>query len=174
MSSMSRAGTPAAARGLPSVFTLIPGSRTSDMTRRISIVTLSMLVAFTAAPAGAQSVLDRGPNLSDGWVGAPHSIYFNFLHRFNQSGAPERQVTNRPTFLLAYRTPVPLLLGIRYATRSDIVARIPNEWEAFARYGVLRQDLGAPFDASIQAAYNEAARSVDGELSLARRFGPVR
>jgi plastocyanin len=119
-------------------------------------------------------MLDRGPNLSDGWIGAPNSIHFNFLHRFNQSGPPRRQVTNRPTFELAYRAPPPLLVGVRYATRSDVVARIPNEWELFARYGALRQDAGAPIDGALTAAWNAAARSVDGEVTLARRQGPLR
>lgn len=135
---------------------------------------ISCVLVAVAAPAGAQSMLDRGPNLSDGWIGAPNSIHFNFLHRFNQSGPPQRQVTNRPTFELAWRAPPPILLGVRYATRSDIVARVPNEWELFARYGALRQDGGAPLDAAATAAWNEAARSVDGELTLARRQGPLR
>jgi plastocyanin len=135
---------------------------------------ISCLLSAIAGHAGAQSMLDRGPNLSDGWIGAPNSVHFNFLHRFNHSGAPQRQVTNRPTFVLAYRTPVPLLVGASYATRSDVVARIPNEWELFARYGLLQQDAGAPLDAAVQGAWNAAARSADGEITLARRLGAVR
>lgn len=140
----------------------------------IRTLTISALLALGVAPAGAQSVLDRSPNVSDGWIGARNSLYFNFLHRFNHSGAPQRQITNRPTFVLAWRTPLPLLIGTRYGTRSDVVARVPNEWELFARYGPLRQDGGAPIDAALQAAWNEAARSVDGEVTLARRQGPLR
>ena len=56
-----------------------------------------------AKPAGNSS-----RNASGGWAGAPNSLYFTFLHRFNNSGAPVRQVTNRPTFLLA----VPLAGGV--------------------------------------------------------------
>ena len=119
-------------------------------------------------------MLERGPNLSDGWIGAPNSIHFNFLHRFNQSGPPRRQVTNRPTFELAWRPPPPVLVAVRYATRSDIVARVPNEWELFARLGALRQDAGAPLDAAATAAWNAAARSADGEVTLARRQGRLR
>ena len=144
------------------------------MLLRMRTFLFSCVLALFAPAAGAQSMLDRGPNLSDGWIGAPNNIHFNFLHRFNQSGPPQRQVTNRPTFELAYRAPVPILVGVRYATRSDVVARIPNEWELFARYGALRQDIGAPVDAAATAAWNEAARSVDGEVTLARRQGPVR
>ncbi|HEX6307332.1 MAG TPA: cupredoxin family copper-binding protein [Longimicrobiales bacterium] len=140
----------------------------------IRTLTLLTLLAMGVAPARAQSVLDRAPNVSDGWIGARNSIYFNFLHRFNHSGAPQRQITNRPTFVLAWRSPLPLLIGTRYGTRSDIVPRVPNEWELFARYGPLRQDGGAPVDGTVQAAWNEAARSVDGEATLARRQGPLR
>jgi plastocyanin len=144
------------------------------MPLRLRTLAFSFVLALFAPAAGAQSMLDRGPNLADGWIGAPNSIHFNFLHRFNQSGAPQRQITNRPTFELAWRAPPPVLIGVRYATRSDIVPRIPNEWELFARYGPLRQDAGAFVDAAATAAWNEAARSVDGELTLARRQGRLR
>jgi plastocyanin len=126
------------------------------------------------APAVAQSLLDRTPNVTGGWIGAPHSLHFTFLHRFNNSGAPLRQVINRPTFLLAYGASVPLLVGAQYATRSDVVERIPNEWEAFARYRLLSQNAGHPLDLAAQASYNLAAESLDGELSAAAQFGPLR
>jgi plastocyanin len=132
------------------------------------------LLAVAAPPVVAQSLLDRTPNLTGGWVGAPHSVYFTFLHRFNNSGAPLRQIVNRPTFLLAYAAPVPLLIGAQYATRSDVVDRYPNEWEAFARYRLLSQGAGHPLDVAAQAAYNVAAESLDGELSAAARIGPFR
>jgi plastocyanin len=114
----------------------------------------------------AQSLLDRTPNVSGGWVGAPGTIYFNFLHRFTHSGAPERQVTNYPTFLLGYAPLRNSLLGVNYSTRSDIAPRFPNEYELFARYAPLRL-------VSLQAGYNQAAESVDGELGLVHDLGPV-
>lgn len=99
-------------------------------------------------------------------MGAPGTIYFNFLHRFTQSGPPERQVTNYPTFLLGYAPLRNSLLGVNYSTRSDIAPRFPNEYELFARYAPLRM-------VSLQAGYNQAAESVDGELGLAHDLGPV-
>lgn len=99
-------------------------------------------------------------------MGAPGTIYFNFLHRFTQSGAPERQVTNYPTFLLGYAPLRNSLLGVNYSTRSDIAPRFPNEYELFARYAPLRM-------VSLQAGYNQAAESVDGELGLVHDLGPV-
>ena len=74
-----------------------------------------------------QSVLERPPNLSGGWLGAPGTLQFNFVHRFGVGDAPLRKVTNSPTFLLSYRLPFPLLIGFNYATSSDIAAAFPNE-----------------------------------------------
>jgi plastocyanin len=115
----------------------------------------------------AQSLLDRTPNVNGGWVGVPGTVYFNFMHRFANSGAPERQVSNSPTFLLGYTPIRNLLVGANYATRSDIAARFPNEWEFFARYSALQF-------ISLQGGYNLAAESFDGELGLSRPFGPLR
>ena len=114
----------------------------------------------------AQSLLERTPNVSGGWVGTPGTIYFNFLHRFTQSGAPERQVTNYPTFLLGYAPLRQTLLGFNYSTRSDIAPRFPNEYELFARVAPWRF-------ISLQAGYNNAAESVDGEVGLAHDVGPL-
>jgi plastocyanin len=132
------------------------------------------LVLGGAGAVAGQSLLERTPNVSGGWVGGPHSLHFNFLHRFNQSGPPQRQITNRPTFLLAYGARTGTLVGAQYATRSDIMARMPNEWELFARQALLREERGAPLDLSAQLSYNQGPQSVDGELSVARRIGPVR
>jgi len=111
-------------------------------------------------------VLDRPPNLSGGWLGAPGTLQFNFVHRFGVSDPPLRKVTNSPTFLLAYQLPLPLLIGVNYATSSDIAAAFPNEWEAFARYG--QRGL------ALQAGYNQAATSFDAELTAARSLGRIR
>jgi plastocyanin len=80
--------------------------------------------------------------------------------------APLRKVTNSPTFLLSYQLPLPLLIGFNYATSSDIAAAFPNEWEVFARYG--RSGV------ALQAGYNQAAGSVDAELTAARSVGRLR
>ncbi len=116
--------------------------------------------------ASCQSVLERPPNLSGGWLGARGTLQFNFVHRFGVGDAPLRKVTNSPTFLLAYQLPVPLLIGFNYATSSDIAAAFPNEWEVFARYG--RSGV------ALQAGYNQAAGSLDAELTGARMLGRLR
>ena len=67
---------------------------------RIRIALLAAALALPAT-AGAQSLLDRPPNLSGGWVGNPGTLYFNFLHRFSATDAPVRKVGNVPTFTVA-------------------------------------------------------------------------
>lgn len=131
-------------------------------------VAVTAVLASFASTLASQSLLDRTPNLSGGWVGERGTLQFNFVHRFTVSPAPLRKVTNSPTFLLSYRLPFPLVIGVNYATSSDVVTTpaLPNEWEAFARY--------ARFGGALQVGYNNAARSVDAELTAGRTMGPVR
>ncbi|MDP9179654.1 MAG: hypothetical protein M3O61_18430, partial [Gemmatimonadota bacterium] len=133
----------------------------------------ALLLAFPA-PSGAQSLLDRPPNLSADWTGAPGTLYFHFIHRFSASSSPERKVSNVPTFLLAAGLPMRLLAGVNYSTNSALAPRFPNEWELFARWAPLSEDHGAPLDLAGQVGYNNAGEGVDGEVSVARRVGPAR
>jgi plastocyanin len=135
-----------------------------------------VLAAALALPgtAGAQSLLDRPPNLTGGWVGNPGTLYFNFLHRFTSSDAPVRKVSNVPTFTIAAGLPLRTMVGLHYATNSALAPAFPNEWEFWARHALFQQDAGAPVDLAGQVAYNNAARGVDGEVTLARRLGNLR
>ena len=121
--------------------------------------------------AGGQSLLDRPPNVSGNWVGAPGTLFFNFVHRFSTSDAPERKVSNVPTFLLAAGLPQHLLAGFSYSTNSTLAPRFPNEWELFARWAPISEDYEAPLDLGAQLGYNNAASGVDGEISVAKRIG---
>ena len=136
--------------------------------RRIAVCVACALSVFAGVSdvASCQSVLDRPPNLSGGWLGARGTLQFNFVHRFGVGDAPLRKVTNSPTFLLSYQLPLPLLIGFNYATSSDVAAAFPNEWEGFARYG----QRGV----ALQAGYNQAAGSFDAELTAARNVGRLR
>ncbi len=139
------------------------------------ILTLSTAaVLLMPVAAQGQSLLDRAPNVSGDWVGAPGTLYFHFVHRFVTSKAPERKVSNVPTFLLAAGLPMRLLAGFNYSTNSVLAPRFPNEWEAFARWAPLSEDHGAPFHISGQVGYNNAAEGVDGEVSVAKKLGPTR
>jgi len=122
----------------------------------------------------AQTVLDRTPNLSGSWVGESGVVHFNFLHRFAISSAPERKVSATPTFLLATGLPARTLLGVHYATNSELSPRYPNEWEFFGRVAPLDQERGAPIDASAEVGYNLAAEGLDAEAAVARRQGRFR
>jgi plastocyanin len=101
-------------------------------------------------------------------------LQFNFLHRFTRGAPPTRKVVSSPTFLVAAGLPWRSLIGYNYATNSDLTPRYPNEWEFFARHALLAQEGAARVDVGMQAGYNLAARSGDGELSIARWLGPVR
>ena len=134
------------------------------------LATLSLPGALLG-PSGAagQSVLERTPNLAGGWVGTAGTAYFNFLHRFEHGDSPARKVVNFPTFLMGY-TVGPVLLGVNYATNSDLVGGFPNEWEPFARLAV---PVVGPLRLALTGGYNNTAESVDGEASLRFGAGPL-
>jgi plastocyanin len=131
---------------------------------------------MTLSPLGAlaQSVAQRTPNLSNGWMPVRGVVQFNFTHRFDISDAPLRKITNTPSFHVATGIAGPLSVGFIYGSNSDLVTAYPNEWEWFTRWSPIAQDGGAPLDASLQAGWNVAAESFDAELSAARDFGPLR
>ena len=145
------------------------------MPRFVRAVFAACLAAGAIAPgARAQSLLDRPPNLSGAWVGSSGQLYFNFMHRFITSDAPERKVTNFPTFTVAAGLPARTLVGFHYSTNSTLAPRFPNEWEFFLRHALFQQDRGAPVDFGAQVGYNLASDGVDGEITLGRRMGPLR
>ena len=138
--------------------------------RRIAVsLSCARLLVGVADVAWCQSVLDRSPNLSGGWLGAPGTLQFNFVHRFGVGDPPTRKVTNSPTFLLGYKLSLPLLIGFNYATSSDVAPSFPNEWEFFARYG-----RSGRTGFALQGGYNQAAESFDAELTASRTFGSLR
>lgn len=132
------------------------------------------VVALSAGPLAAQSVLERSPNLSGGWIAPQGVLQFDFVHRFDASPAPERKVTSFPSFVLATGLPHRTMLGFVYSTNSTLVSRYPNEWEFFAQAAPMLQSSGRPLDLGVELGYSLAAEGVVGELSLARRAGPVR
>ncbi len=132
------------------------------------------LVLLLPSGLAAQGNLDRTPNVSGDWVVRPGTVQFNFLHRFVRSPAPVRKVSNFPTFLLATSLLRGTTIGLNYATNSTLAPAFPNEWEFFVRAAPLSQAGGAPFDLGGQVGWNVAADGLDGEVSLARRMGPLR
>jgi plastocyanin len=135
---------------------------------------LRWCVVLLPGSVGAQSLLDRSPNLSGGWVTSTGTLQFNFVHRFQRTGAPERKVSNTPTFVMALGLPMRSMVGFTYATNSALSPRYPNEWEFLARMAVLSELTGAPLDVSAQLGYNLSAEGLDGEVAVAKLLGPVR
>jgi len=136
---------------------------------QIRVMTAAVVVAACAGRLQGQSLLDRPPNLSGGWLGAPGTVQFNFVHRFTISTPPARKVSNSPTFFFSYRLPLPLMVGVNYATSSDVSPSAVNEFEGFARYG-----RSGPLDVAAELGYNQAAKSMDGEVTLARTVQRLR
>lgn len=137
---------------------------------------LALVLGASAAgggQAGAQSTLDSPPNLSN-WVAVAGGLQFNLLHRFSIGPAPSHKLQNAPTLSFAYGMTPWLSVGLNYASASEVVQAYPNEWEFLARVAPLSQDAGAPVDVYLQAGYNDATESLDGQLLVARRMGPVR
>jgi len=132
------------------------------------------LMAVPAPVAMAQSVVQRTPNLSNGWMPVRGVVQFNFTHRFDISDAPLRKLTNTPSFQVATGVAGPFSVGFIYGSNSDLVAAYPNEWEWFTRWSLFSREGGAPLDASLQAGWNVAAESFDVELSAGRDFGSLR
>src|SRR3712207_8226964 len=76
-------------------------------------------------------------NVSGNWAGNPGTVYFNFVHRFTASDAPQRKVSNFPTFLVAAGLPYRLLVGFNYSTNSEIGrAHVWNSSHANISYAV--------------------------------------
>lgn len=138
-------------------------------------MTLALAGALVGGtPASSQSVTLRSPNLQGGWTAPRGVIQLNFLHRFTISERPLRKVSNTPTFNLSTGVVEGVSVGAVYGSNSSLVPAYPNEWEMYARALPLSEGLGAPVDVSVQAGYNTAAESVDGELFVARSLGPIR
>jgi plastocyanin len=148
-------------------------SGTSQVTRFLCFLPLSALLTATA-PLAAQSLLDRPPNVSGDWVAPGGTVQFNFLHRFVRSAAPDRKITNFPTFVIGVGLPMHTQLGFLYSTNSTLTPRYPNEWEFYGRWHPLSQGGGVPFDLGGELGYNLSAEGLDGEISIARWLGPVR
>jgi len=136
---------------------------------QIRVMAAAVVLAACAGQLQGQSLLERPPNLSGGWLGAPGTVQFNFVHRFSISTPPARKVSNSPTFFFSYRLPLPLMVGLNYATSSDVSPNAVNEFEAFARYG-----KSGPLDVAAQLGYNQASKSMDGEVTLARTIQRLR
>jgi plastocyanin len=67
-----------------------------------------------------------------------------------------------------------VMVGVVYGSNSRLVPAYPNEWEFYARTLPVAQARGGVVDVALQAGYNLASESVDGELLLGRSFGRLK
>src|SRR5437667_4942194 len=118
--------------------------------------TTSLLSLALASSLEAQAVVDRTPNLDDGWTVRPGIIQFNFLHRFEVSPPPFRKVTSFPNFHFATGLRWKFNVGLDYATTSTVFTGIPNEYQVSLRRPLLRQAGGEVVDFGVVGAYNFA------------------
>ena len=86
----------------------------------------------------------------------------------------ESKILNSPTFFLAVPLPGRTLVGVDYSSNSLVDGGELNEYEYFARWTPVSTTVGHPVDVSITGAFNEAASSGDGEVTVAIPAGPVR
>ena len=138
--------------------------RASDPSRsRVTIRTVALVMglAGVAAPAGAQSLLERTPNMTGVALPPQGATTFTFTHRFELIGDEERKLVNYPSFTLGAGILTSFALGASYASNSELGAGTPNEWELWAQR---RFDFGPRAALTATAAWNSAAQSVDGEL----------
>ncbi|HYJ80325.1 MAG TPA: hypothetical protein VEW03_12010, partial [Longimicrobiaceae bacterium] len=143
------------------------------MTTRPALAACALLAAFQL-PLPAQTVLDRSPLVSGGWVGLPGSLSVSTPFRFSKPERPDLDVFVVPSFQFALGLPAWTLVGGQYAAQSQVVEGDAGEWEVFGRFKPLVQYRGAPFDLAVQAGYNGGAKSLDGEAVAARWLGPLR
>src|SRR3989454_6290053 len=132
-------------------------------------VRVALLSLGFVAPLGAQSVMYRPPNLGSTWVPDRGLVQFNFVHRFYvASSAGSHKVTNFPTFTLALGLGRQIAVGTHYGTNSFVVQTPyrPNETELYARWRAVGVEGRDGFAVSVTPAYNFAARSADGEISV--------
>lgn len=142
--------------------------------RAITTIIAGGLFALAAGSLAGQSVVTRTPALNGAWLPPRGTVQFNFIHRFHRGDAPEHRISNSPTFLTALRAPrLPAMVGAVYASNSDVVAGMPNEWEVFVRAVPLAAENRVA-DLSLHVGYNLGAQSLDAELGLTRRVGPLR
>ena len=142
--------------------------------KHVSSAVFVLAVTSSAAPLRAQSLLYRPPNLGGTWVPDPGVVQFNFVHRFYVADAAgAHKVTNFPTFTFAVGLGHDLAIGTHYGTNSLVVQNPyrPNETEVYARWRVIGAEGREGFAVSLNPAYNFAAHSADGELSVDYNIG---
>ncbi len=127
----------------------------------------ALLAAVQPPALVAQTVVERPPTLSGGWVGEPGTIHFHLVHRFWRSGGdPDAKLVNSPTMSLGVPLPGHVLAELGYASNSLVASNRFNEWEWLARWAPPLPGMES-LRPSASVAYNTAAGSLDLEAAVA-------
>ncbi len=140
---------------------------------RAILPTLIAAMLLAAAPLGAQSTLERTPNVTGGWIDLPWQLHITTPTRFDVAREGEGTAV-LPSLTATLGLPASSLAGATFAPRSGVQPGAADEWEIFGRYLSFDQRHGLPFDITGQVGYNLAAGSLDTEIGVSRRLGPVR
>ncbi len=141
-------------------------------------VAAAAAAVLLAPPVNAQPLTERTPNLQGTWITAHRSLHFQFAHRFRTAGGDvtdlfgETRIVNYPTFELGYGLFDGAMAGFRYSSNS-LLAGQPNEWQPFVKFAPRRLSADGRPSVSFLAAWNGAAESLDGELSVQAAPGPL-
>ncbi|HEX7089592.1 MAG TPA: cupredoxin family copper-binding protein [Longimicrobiales bacterium] len=148
----------------------IPASRSRIAPGPMLAAALTLFLA--AAPAAAQSLLQRTPNLTGGWVATPGTLVLDAFNRYRSVDGLE--LAGLPTVIAAYGLPGNLLAGATFATQSPVVIGQSTELEPFVRWAPMLERPDRPLQLAAMVALNTASVSVDGEVEAAYRRGGTR
>lgn len=138
---------------------------------RALVLLASVLVSAAPPAAGAQSVLERSPNLHGVWTLPGGHAAFVFAHRFEFLNGGD-ELYNVPTLTLAFGLPLGLTAGLDYSSYSEVVPDrfLGNETQYWLKR---RVPVGGLAEVAALVAYNTAAESWDGAVDVRRGVGPV-
>jgi plastocyanin len=129
------------------------------------------LLSLGAPALSAQSVLDRTPNTAGVWTLDTWSPLFVFAHRFSFIDGGDA-LFNYPTLTLAFGLPFGFTTGLDFTSNSEIVPTnlAGNETEYWLKRGF--RPTATTSLAGI-LAYNTAAESTNGAISVKQDVGPI-
>ncbi|MDX1578210.1 MAG: cupredoxin family copper-binding protein [Gemmatimonadota bacterium] len=138
--------------------------------------------AVWPAPLRPQPMTERSPNVPGTWTTPAHALHFGLSHRFEMAGSDvdvsdlfgeEGKVVNYPTFSFTYGLFDRAHLGVQYSSNAVLVGQ-SNEWQPFLAATPVRELAGGRLSAGATGAWNAAAESFDGELTVQADLGRLR
>ena len=136
------------------------------------VLAAAIALVLAPAPAAAQSLLQRTPNLTGGWVATPGTLVLDASNRYRSVDGFE--LLGVPTVTAAYGLPANLLAGATFATQSPVAIGQSTEFEPFVRWAPVLERPDRPLQLAAMLALNTASVSVDGEVEAAYRQGGTR